>query len=1107
MTLVRLLIVVFLLQFAGMAGATDTGTTTLVVGSEQDYPPFAVGQTDETAGGFTVELWKVVAHETGLQYTLRVKPFHQLLEEFKQGKIDVLINLAQSDERRKFADFTVPHVTVHGAIFIRDDTPGIRNEQDLTGKSVIVVNADIAHEYAISKDWGKNLTLVPTATDGLRLLASGQHDAMFVSKLVGMQTLEQLKLSKITALPVTVGANQKFSFAVRKGNADLLALLNEGLALSKSSGAYDVLYQNWFSVYEGKKEPTLRDMLRYLLPLLAVFLGYVFLTYYRRHKESGEAMQLLAESHHMLQTVIDTLPMRVFWKDQESRFLGCNTLFAKDAGEFDPGGVIGKLDTQFAWKDQAGLYQMDDQQVMASGQAKLAFDEPQTTPDGNLIWLRTYKVPLRSMDQKVIGVLGVYNDITEAKETERALMESESRLAEILENVSAFIYLKDSAGRYLFANKLVRELWHASTEEIIGFGDEKFFDAKTTANIRKNDRRVLQDGETIRAEETNLVTQTGTIATYWSVKLPLRRENGEIYALCGISTDVSEVKRAQEEMRLAAMVYENSSEAMMVTDADGSIVAINPAFTKTTGYPLEEVKGKNPSILNSHHHAPAFFQDMWRALNTTGCWQGEIWDKRKDGEVYPKWMTINTTFNADGTPCRRIALFSDITEKKKSEQIIWQQANFDVLTGLPNRRMFHDRLDQEIKKGHRSHHHLALLFIDLDHFKAVNDTLGHNNGDLLLTEAAQRLQNCVRESDTVARLGGDEFTIILGELDDTRGVDRIAQAILKSMAAPFILGGETAYVSASIGITLYPEDATVIETLVKNADQAMYAAKHQGRNRCSYFTQAMDQAAQSRMRLSNDLRIALPENQFWIAYQPIVELATGAIHKAEALLRWQHPTRGLISPAEFIPVAEETGAIIDIGNWVFQQAASQVARWREHDPDFQISVNKSPVQFLDNGANSKGWLDIMQDMNLPWKSIVIEITEGLLLDADPIVDSRLIQFRNKGMQVAIDDFGTGYSSLAYLKKFDIDYLKIDQSFVRNLAHGTKDLALCEAIIVMSHKLGIHVIAEGVETSEQRDLLMATGCDYAQGYFFSRPLAAAEFEKLLGPLRPLAHVLQ
>lgn len=317
--LLRLFIAATLWLFAGAVCAEGIPTRTLVVGSEEDYPPFATGKTDATAGGFTVDLWKVVARDTGLKYTLRVKPFHLLLQDFKDGKIDVLINLAQSEERARFADFSVPHVIVHGAIFIREGQPGIRGEKDLKGKSIIVVNADIAHEYALRKGLDKNLILVPAAADGLRLLAYGKHDALLVSKLVGLQTLERLKLPNIVALPVIAGATQKFSFAVREGDAELLALLNEGLALSKSSGEYDALYQKWFSVYEAK-EPTLRDLLKYLLPLLAVFLAFAVFVYYRRQQERQKAMRLLAESHHMLQTVIDTIPMRVFWKDRESRF-------------------------------------------------------------------------------------------------------------------------------------------------------------------------------------------------------------------------------------------------------------------------------------------------------------------------------------------------------------------------------------------------------------------------------------------------------------------------------------------------------------------------------------------------------------------------------------------------------------------------------------------------------------------------------------------------------------------------------------------------------------------------------------------------------------------
>jgi diguanylate cyclase (GGDEF)-like protein len=468
-----------------------------------------------------------------------------------------------------------------------------------------------------------------------------------------------------------------------------------------------------------------------------------------------------------------------------------------------------------------------------------------------------------------------------------------------------------------------------------------------------------------------------------------------------------------------------------------------------------------------------------------------------DGSM--RWMRIRfkSLCDTQGNKYKLTGVSQDITEKKRSEETIWQQANFDPLTSLPNRRMFQDRLEHEIKKSYRGGLPLALMFIDLDKFKEVNDTLGHDKGDIMLVEAARRIAGCVRESDTVARLGGDEFTVILSELDDPGSIERIAQAIIQTLVAPFHLDEDVAFVSASIGITLYPNDATNLEMLMSNADQAMYASKSAGRNRFSYFTRNLQEAALNRMHLINDMRGALPGEQFRLHYHPIVELASGKIHKAEALLRWQHPERGLINPAEFILLAEESGMIIEIGDWVFREAVQQVQHLRmTHHPEFQISVNKSPIQFRNDERFFHEWLPHLQQLGLPGQCMAIEITEGLLLDATSTVKSKLLDLRDAGIQVALDDFGTGYSSLSYLKKFDIDYIKIDRSFVRNLTATSDDMALCEAIIVMAHKLGLKVIAEGIETATQRHLLAAAGCDFGQGHFFSPPLPAREFEALL-----------
>ncbi|WP_097461657.1 EAL domain-containing protein [Mangrovitalea sediminis] len=591
---------------------------------------------------------------------------------------------------------------------------------------------------------------------------------------------------------------------------------------------------------------------------------------------------------------------------------------------------------------------------------------------------------------------------------------------------------------------------------------------------------------------------SGTFAIYHSTpSAPDANEIAIIESAANLVGLAIERRRAEEELHLASSIYRSSAEAMLVTDADNQIVAINPAFTKVTGYTLEEVIGRKPSILRSGRHTDDFFRLMWQDITKTGLWQGEIWNRRKNGEIFPEWLTINTIRDEDGQVQRYVALGSDITNKVRSDELIWHQANYDFLTELPNRYMFQDRLNHELRKAHREGSLLGLLFIDLDRFKDVNDTLGHQIGDLLLIQAAVRIKDCVRESDTVARLGGDEFTVILTQLADPADAEQVAEQIISVLAEPFSVNGETVYISGSIGITFYPEDSGEVDQLLSNADQAMYAAKEAGRNRLSYFTKALHDSAQHRLKLINDLRVALAARQFELHFQPIIDLSNGLVVKAEALLRWHHPDIGMISPAEFIPLAEETGLIVEIGDWVFRETAGLTRRWAERfGQGLQVSVNMSPVQFQSDALKIEDWLGYLSEIGADQRNLSVEITEGLLLNVHPEVTDRLLRFREAGIQLAIDDFGTGYSALSYLKRFHIDYLKIDQSFVRNLEAEHNDLVLVEAIVVMAHKMGLKVIAEGVETDAQRRLLVDTGCDYGQGYLFSRPLPVADFERFI-----------
>jgi diguanylate cyclase (GGDEF)-like protein/PAS domain S-box-containing protein len=689
-------------------------------------------------------------------------------------------------------------------------------------------------------------------------------------------------------------------------------------------------------------------------------------------------------------------------------------------------------------------------------------------------------------------------DITERKQIEAALRASELRLREITELMPVTLFVKDAASRFIMLNKAGESQFGVTLDELRGTDGSQFFPAEQMTHFLATDAKVFATGRVVDIEEIVWNVEQKQNRQIRTLKKPLYDETGApLYLIC-MTIDITEHKQLLDSLRLSSLVLENSSEGMLVTDENNLIIAVNPAFSSITGYSFDEVQGKNPKILSSGRQDKAFYQAMWQELNTTGHWQGEIWDKRKNGEIYAKFLTINTIRNEAGSVYRYVALFTDITEKKQSDELIWRQANFDMLTELPNRQMFSDRLKQEIMKSERAHLPLALLLIDLDEFKEVNDTLGHAMGDILLQEAALRIADCVRATDTVARLGGDEFTVVLSQLADNTRAEDIAQKILAKLAEPYHLGSKVTYISASIGITLYPNDATDIESLIKNADQAMYLSKSHGRNRFSYFTPALQEMAQKRLGLTNDLRGALAANQFQVYYQPIVELATGNIHKAEALIRWHHPERGMVSPAEFIPLAEETGLIVEIGFWVFKEAVHQVSHWKKlFNEAFQISVNRSPVQFQNHlGLNYLPIITYLDELQLSGRSIVFEITEGLLLDAHSGVTDTLIKFRDEGIQVALDDFGTGYSALSYLKKFDIDYLKIDKSFVDHMATDASDLALCEAIIVMAHKLGLKVIAEGVETEAQRRLLADSGCDYAQGYLFSKPVPPEEFEKLL-----------
>lgn len=559
---------------------------------------------------------------------------------------------------------------------------------------------------------------------------------------------------------------------------------------------------------------------------------------------------------------------------------------------------------------------------------------------------------------------------------------------------------------------------------------------------------------------------------------------------------------AEDELKLAASVFNESIEAVVITDRNGTILRVNPAYTRITGFGPDEVIGKNPNILNSKHHDKVFYEMLWHELLNEGAWQGEIMNRRKNGEPFPAWQTISAVRDKTGEITQFISIFSDISEKKSSEERIYHLAHYDAVTDLPNRAFFQDQLERTLAHARRQGSTLALIFLDIDNFKLINDAFGHPAGDTLLKQIAHRLSGIVREDDMVARLGGDEFTILLTDTHSNQDAALVAEKILVSFALPFKYENMEIVVSSSIGISTFPADGENALLLLKNADSAMYQAKKKGRNNFQFFTAEMNILAQDRLSLEADMRKALECNEFILHYQPQVCLRTGEIIACEALVRWQHPSRGLISPCIFIPVAEESGLIVQLSEWVMHTALNQLQQWQRAElTRITMSVNLSAQQFgRQNLAQTVQ--RILDETGIDPKYLELELTESMLMENVDATIETLHTLRMIGVSLAIDDFGTGYSSMAYLKRFPIDKLKIDKSFIRDLETDSEDAAIVTATIALGKSLNLTMVAEGVETDQQLDFLRAKGCELMQGYYFSHPITGDEFTTLLQSGRKL-----
>ncbi|MBS0372222.1 MAG: EAL domain-containing protein [Proteobacteria bacterium] len=725
-----------------------------------------------------------------------------------------------------------------------------------------------------------------------------------------------------------------------------------------------------------------------------------------------------------------------------------------------------------------------------------------TTASGHTKWVLERGITVPDEQGKSV-IEGYIEDVTPRRATLEALERTELRYRHIFEYASEGIFQTTRDGCYLAANPALARLYGYETPQQL-MADLSDIESRLYVDPSRRDafrQRMESHGEVINFESL-VRRRDGSIIWISENAHTVRGPQGEFICYEGTVQDITERKSTEEHLRLLATVFSNSNEAIIVTDAQNRIVATNQAFTKLTGYPQEEVVGQNPRVLSAGNTPPEIYKEMWDSLNDSGAWQGELWDRRKNGEPYPKWLSISLVRDENGQVQNYIGNFIDISELKASEERIRHLAHHDTLTNLPNRFSLNEKLEQAIGFCHRNDMQMALMLIDLDRFKAINDTLGHHVGDELLIQVANRLSNTVRKSDIVARLGGDEFVVVLPDVDTPADAAYVADKIVAAISAPYLINGQEQRTSPSIGICMYPDDALEIGDLLKDADVAMYYAKAKGRGNYQFFTEGMNAATAQRLALESELRIGLEREQFVLYYQPQVDLRSGLIVGVEALVRWQHPTRGLVPPSEFIPVAEEAGIIDALGDWVLQEACRQLRDWRDKGlGTIRMSINLSTGQFLDKTLPRRIH-DLLEHHGLPAELLDLEVTESVSMASPDETIEVMKALTESGLTLSIDDFGTGYSSLAYLKLFPIRTLKIDRSFVKDIETDPSDADICDVTVLLAHKMGLEVIAEGVETEAQLKFLLSIGCEKIQGYLISQPLPADQAEAFLLQRAPM-----
>jgi diguanylate cyclase (GGDEF)-like protein/PAS domain S-box-containing protein len=816
------------------------------------------------------------------------------------------------------------------------------------------------------------------------------------------------------------------------------------------------------------------------------------------HDISGrmDADAALRKSETLYRRIIDTAAEGFWMIDQDRRTVDVNPALCQALG-YTRAEMLGRLPTDFADAENQAIFRAQISRIDSTYQRD--YEIALTRKDGSQLPAFFHATTHRGDNGESEQAFAFVSDLSEIKRVEAALKASEVRWQFALEGLDQGVWDWDvETGRAYFSPG-----WKA----ILGYADDEVGDDFEEWRRRVHEDDLARVHATLEAHfrgerpihevEHRMRCKDGTWK--WILtrgKVMDRLPDGRPKRMIGTHADVTEHRMREEKLRQAAAVFESTVEGVLITDARGCITAINRAFTDITGYGEAEILGKYPSVMKSGRHDADFYQAMWDELNSRGNWRGEIWNKRKSGAIYPQWLTISVVLDEHSQISHYVGVFSDISSIKRSEEELNRLAYHDVLTGLPNRLLLLDRINHAIRRAGRSGSRFALLFIDLDRFKNINDTLGHQTGDDLLKTVAERIQKRLRAEDTLSRLGGDEFILLMEDTANERQAAHLARDLLRLLSQPYHIAGHDIFLSASIGISLHPEDGNDAETLIKHADTAMYRAKEGGRNGYQFYTREQSVAAFQRFSLEAALHRALERNEFELHYQPQVNLDGGRVTAMEALLRWRHPELGLIPPDQFIPVAEDTGLILPIGDWVLETACREAQRCNQLcGEQLAVAVNLSPLE-LQRGDPVRRVKRVLAETGLAPGQLELEITESSAMRRGEESIAMLHELTALGVKLAIDDFGSGYSNLGYLKRLPVSTLKIDRVFIRDLPDDAEDAAITRAIIALGHSLNLRVLAEGVETPAQREFLRQQGCDMLQGFLVARPMPAADVARLI-----------